>query len=117
MFKVHDLKRLRYWLKVTQRELAKMLGLSDNGYRDIQRWEGGEVQPRGAVQRLFEQMAQPFETSKKLPEYVQEGDVLVALRYPRFVAKTKGGKIDVLYWIDPVLEERQEEALELARRR
>ena len=48
-----DAKSIRKGLRLTQEEMARMLGTSTSGYR---KWEQGERQPSGAARTLLRVM-------------------------------------------------------------
>lgn len=49
-----NIKGVRAKLRLTQEEMASLLGVSASGYR---KWEQGERQPRGAARTLLKIMA------------------------------------------------------------
>ncbi|MEX1181487.1 MAG: type II toxin-antitoxin system MqsA family antitoxin [Cucumibacter sp.] len=49
-FDTIDMKRIRRSLRLTQQEMADLLGTSASGYR---KWEQGARQPRGAARTLL----------------------------------------------------------------
>lgn len=123
-----EARRIRRALKLTQPQLAGILGLSEaNGDRTVRAWEDGQKEVTGPASVALDYLAQGAldDTMRAvIPEYVAgeglpegEWELVIRLHAPRFLAAVLSAEIPppvewawiepgverlaVLMWIDP----------------